>query len=191
MVEIIDSESVGDPRAFGTRDELEAAYLALASTPRDRGLLMGLFRRVKGGRRERLEVSELGQQVGVHGDSWENHPRRKPGEQIAAMQWSVAQIIARGQPIELAGDQMYLDLDLSVDNLPAGSRIRIGEAEVEVSNVAHMGCAKFAGRFGKSALGWTLEPALRARRLRGLYLMVRVAGRVHLGDEVMVLSRPA
>jgi hypothetical protein len=126
----------------------------------------------------------------MEGDKWARQSTRKPGEEIAVMQWGVAQIIAQGQPVELAGDQLYLDLDLSASNLPVGARVRVGAAELEVSPVAHMGCSKFAGRFGKAALAWTLERALRPLRLRGLYLIVRSGGRVKLGDAVQVLSRP-
>ncbi len=87
----------------------------------------------------------------------------------------------------LAGDQVYVDLDLSVDNLPTGTILRLGEAELEVTAAPHTGCAQFSARFGVEALRATATPEGRRLRLRGINTRVVRAGSVSVGDEVRVL----
>jgi MOSC domain-containing protein YiiM len=84
----------------------------------------------------------------------------------------------------LAGDQLYVDLDLSEDALPAGSRLAIGEAIVELSVTPHTGCAKFSARFGSDALRWINSPLGRALRMRGANARVVRGGTVRVGDSV-------
>jgi MOSC domain-containing protein YiiM len=84
----------------------------------------------------------------------------------------------------LAGDQLYVDLDLSVENLPAGTRLAIGAAVIEVTEPPHTGCAKFSARFGSEALRWVNAPEGRALRLRGLNARVVEPGIVRRGDVV-------
>ena len=84
----------------------------------------------------------------------------------------------------LAGDQLYVDLDLSVENLPAGSRLAIGSAVIEVSETPHTGCAKFSARFGGDALRWINSTTGRAHRMRGLNARIVTAGTVRVGDTV-------
>jgi MOSC domain-containing protein YiiM len=103
----------------------------------------------------------------------------------------VARLIANGQPLELFGDNLFLELDLTAANLPVGSRLRIGGAIVEVTPKAHNGCRKFQARFGAEALRFVVEASLRPRNLRGIYMRVLEPGVVSVGDPVDVLSRPA
>ena len=84
----------------------------------------------------------------------------------------------------LAGDQLYVDLDLGVDNLPAGTRLALGEAIVEVSETPHTGCSKFRARFGSDALRWINSPVGRELRMRGLNARIIRGGVVRVGDEV-------
>jgi MOSC domain-containing protein YiiM len=105
------------------------------------------------------------------------------------MQADVARLIANGQPLELFGDQLFLELDLSVENLPPGSRLRLGSATVEVTPMPHNGCRKFQARFGRDAVELVSDPQLRHRNLRGIYLRVVVPGEVAVGDSVAVISR--
>jgi MOSC domain-containing protein YiiM len=84
----------------------------------------------------------------------------------------------------LAGDQLYVDLDLSLDNLPAGARLAIGEALVKVTEPPHTGCAKFSARFGSEALRLANSPEGRALRLRGLHVRVIEPGVVRAGDTI-------
>ena len=87
-----------------------------------------------------------------------------------------------------AGDQLYVDFDLGVDNLPAGSRLAIGSAVIEISETPHTGCAKFGARFGSEALRWVNGPVGRANRLRGLNARIVEAGNVQVGDTIRKVS---
>jgi MOSC domain-containing protein YiiM len=90
----------------------------------------------------------------------------------------------------MAGDNLHVELDLSVDNLPAGTRLRIGEALCEVTPLPHTGCAKFAARFGEDARRITDDPEFASQRLRGIHVCVLEDGYVSPGDPIEVLSRP-
>jgi MOSC domain-containing protein YiiM len=83
-----------------------------------------------------------------------------------------------------AGDQLYVDLDLGEANLPAGTRLAIGDAVLEVSAAPHTGCAKFSGRFGVDALRFVSTPEGRELRLRGMNTRVVRGGTIALGDVV-------
>jgi MOSC domain-containing protein YiiM len=98
-------------------------------------------------------------------------------------------LAVRSQPLDLFGVNLFLDLDLSTRNLPAGSRLREGEAVLEVTPLAHTDCLKFRGRFGDNALRFISKKELRHRNLRGIYMRVVEAGEVVLGDMVEVISR--
>ncbi len=84
----------------------------------------------------------------------------------------------------LAGDQLYVDLDLRTDSLPAGSRLAIGSAVIEISEAPHTGCAKFSARFGSDALRWINSPTGRAHRMRGANARVVVGGTIRTGDTI-------
>jgi MOSC domain-containing protein YiiM len=110
---------------------------------------------------------------------------------LAVMQRDVAELIANGQPLTLFGDNVFVDLDLSTANLPAGSRLRVGAVELVVTPAPHNGCRKFRGRFGDDALRFVAARHLRPRNLRGIYLRVVSGGDVACGDPVVVVSRAA
>ena len=109
--------------------------------------------------------------------------------QLATMSLGVAEVIANGQPLALFGDNLFLALDLSVENLPAGSRLRVGAATLEVTPEPHDGCHQFHDRFGADALRLVARRETRDRNLRGIYLRVVESGAVRVGDAVEVLSR--
>jgi MOSC domain-containing protein YiiM len=106
------------------------------------------------------------------------------------MQRDVAELIANGQPLTLFGDNLFVDLDLSAENLPEGTRLRVGEAEVVMTAEPHNGCKKFDGRFGRDALRFVQAKPTRYSNLRGVYWRVIAAGEAAVGDAVRVLSRP-
>ena len=86
----------------------------------------------------------------------------------------------------LAGDQIYVDFDISVEHLPPGTRLTIGDAEIEVSEKPHTGCDKFSGRFGKDALRFVSTPEGRRLRLRGMNARITKSGTVRVGDPISV-----
>ncbi|HEX9083098.1 MAG TPA: MOSC domain-containing protein [Gemmatimonadaceae bacterium] len=186
---IVDSDSVGDPARFLSLSDLERELHELSLLPTDKGRVALIVRRVAGGRREVLDRVEVSADAGVTGDAWARRPQRDPDMQIAVMQTNVAKLIANGQPLTLFGDNLVLDLDLSTSNLPAGTRLRVGGALLEVTPFPHNGCKKFQARFGPDALRFVSMNALRHRNLRGIYMRVVEPGELRPGDSVEVLAR--
>jgi hypothetical protein len=179
----------GDPARHRKLPDLEAGFRALAPAPRDAGRLVLLVRRRADGVRERPERVVLTPDDGLPGDGWNRRPPRDPEAQLAVMRRAVAELIAGGQPLDLFGDNLFVDLDLSSANLPPGARIRVGAATVEVTAKPHNGCRKFQGRFGPDALRFVQAPATRDQNLRGIYWRVVEPGEARVGDPIRVLSR--
>jgi MOSC domain-containing protein YiiM len=191
MARRIDSSSVGDPVRFRSLPDLERGLRGLGDRPTDDGRVGLIVRRGDDGIREVLDGVTVTPETGIPGDSWARRTPTKPEMQIAVMQSDVAELIANGQPLALFGDGLFLDFDLSAENLPEGSRVRIGEATLEVTPQPHDGCLKFRARFGEDALRFVSKPDLRHRNLRGIYMRVLEAGRILPGDAVSVLFRNA
>lgn len=185
----INSASTGDPARYHTLDHLEQSLAALPEAPRDAGRVAIIVRRGEGGRRELPERVVMTPQSGVPGDAWGRDPQPLLVAQLAVIQLDIVELIANGQPPVLSGDNLYLQLDLSAENLPVGSRLQVGGALMEVTPMAHNGCKKFRARFGPDALQFVSKPELRHRNLRGIYLRVVEAGEIAVGDAVHVTSR--
>lgn len=183
------SDSTGNPDRFLTFDDLRRTFDALPCAPRTRGRVVLIVRRRELGRREAPDRLRLTQETGVPGDAWIDRGQPDLAAQIAVMQVDVAELIANGQPLELFGDNLFLELDLSVENIPPGSRLLIGTATVEVTPKPHNGCRKFRARFGLEAQRFVADPQLRQRNLRGIYMRVLEPGEVSVGDPVEVISR--
>jgi MOSC domain-containing protein YiiM len=187
---VLDSHSLGDPSRFRTLAELEAGLDALPAAPRDGGrIALIVTRREEAGRRETLDRAQVTPEGGIPEDSWGRQRNRAIDAQITVMQAEVAELIANGQPLELFGDNLFLDLDLSTANLPTGSRLRAGNAVLEVTPKPHNGCRKFLGRFGEGALRFVSKAETRHRNLRGIYMRVVEEGEIGPGDSVEVLAR--
>jgi MOSC domain-containing protein YiiM len=187
---VIDSQSDGDLAAFLALDVLRTRLASAPAAPTDIGRVRMIVTRHHGGRRERLDRATMTPESGMPGDSWGRQRRPSPEAQLAVMQFNVAELIANGQPLELFGDQLFLDLDLSESNLPAGTALRVGTATLEVTPMPHNGCRKFRARFGDGALRFVSAPELRHLNLRGVYLRVAEAGDIAVGDPIHVLRRP-
>jgi MOSC domain-containing protein YiiM len=187
----IDSDSVGDPARYRTFEQLEQGLAALPSAPQDSGRVALLVVRREGGRRETPDCIRMTLAGGVPGDAWGRQREPHLEMQIAVMQRDVAELIANGQALELSGDNLFLDLDLSSGNLPPGSRVRVGGALLEVTPMPHNGCRKFRARFGQDALRFVAKPELRQRNLRGVYMRVVEGGEIQRGDRAEVITRSA
>ncbi len=183
----IDSTSVGDPDRHLDLETLERGLAALPPAPKDRGRVALLVRRGEGGVRETLDAADLTPEEGLVGDRWGSKPGRSPDTQLTVVQADVARLVANGQPLALWGDQLFLELDLSRDNLPTGTRVQVGEAVLVVTPVPHDGCRKFKARFGTAALRLVSGTDLRHLNLRGVYMRVLEGGRVAVGDGVEVV----
>jgi MOSC domain-containing protein YiiM len=180
----------GDSTRHRGAAELEAGLVAMPASAKDSGLLMLIVRRLADGTRETPEAVHLSPETGVPGDGWDRRPPRNPDAQLAVMSYQVAELIANGQELSVFGDNLFVDLDVSAENLPVGTRLRIGEALVEVTPKPHNGCSKFRERFGQAALDLVWAPETRHRNLRGIYWKVLEAGDVAVGSRIEVLSRP-
>lgn len=184
------SELSGDPSRHLPLAALESRLRALPALPTDTGRLTLIVRRPADGTRETPERVRLSPDDGVPGDSWGRNPKRTLEAQIAVMRRDVAELLANGQPLTLFGDSLFVDFDISLGNLPIGSRLRVGEAVVEVTPMPHNGCAKFKGRFGADALFFVNAKPTRHLNLRGIYWKVIEAGEVGVGSPIQVISRP-
>jgi MOSC domain-containing protein YiiM len=177
------------------RAVLDAGLDHICAAPADRGPVELIVRRPVPGEREVVERAELDLVDGLVGDNWgvrgardTADGRAHPGRQVTLMSTRVAALIAG--PVErwpLAGDQLYVDLDLSEHALPAGTRLAVGSALLEMTGEPHRGCAKFVERFGADAGRFVNTPATRSLRLRGANARVLVPGALCVGDDVVRL----
>ena len=173
--------------------ELEPHLDHLAASPKDVGVLELVVCRPAKGRRRVLDDGVLDAEVGLVGDSWSSRPGRTPDgsphpdKQVTLMNARMVALLS-SEPAEqaLAGDQLYVDLDLSKANLPAGTRLAIGSAVVEVTAPPHLGCPIFVRHFGEQAMHFVNSKAGRAMRLRGANARVVTGGPVRAGDKVTV-----
>lgn len=174
--------------SFRSAAELAGFEPALRRVPQDVGTLDLVVRRPSEGRREILDVGRLTFADGLVGDRWRSHGRSPVDSQVNVM--SSRMVTFLGRDLEhraLAGDQLFIDLDLSHENLPTGTRLAIGEAVIEVSKKPHNGCAKFIRRFGQDAAEFVNSPLGQSLRLRGFNARVVVEGHVRPGDKVVKL----
>ena len=173
-----------------TIDELEAGLDEIRQAPRDRGVLRLIVRRPKANAREVLEEGHLDPACGLVGDTWETRSVSRsrsgsadPETQLNIMNARAIALVAQTPDRwALAGDQLYIDLDLSTDNLPPGTRFTLGSAVIEVTEEPHTGCGKFAARFGADAVKFVNSPEGKQLRLRGLNAKVVVPGVIRVGD---------
>ena len=174
-----------------TMEELEAALDHLRQTPKDDGVVELIVRRPQVDEREVLDEAELDPVSGLIGDNWilrgsSRTPDRSahPEMQINIMNARVTALVAQEKKRwPLAGDQLYIDMDLSKENLPAGSRIAVGSAVLEVSAFPHLGCKKFVSRFGVDAMKFVNSEVGKRLCLRGINAKVVQGGMVKVGSK--------
>src|SRR5688500_18066388 len=164
------------PVRHRTLAELEAGLAATQVSPADQGTLELIVRRPAVGKRDVLTLGHLDPLVGLIGDTWNRRGSSRmldrsphPDMQINVMSSRVVGLIAGDRDRwPLAGDQLYVDLDLSAANVPPGTRLAVGEALLEVTAQAHTGCGKFADRFGVDAMKFVNSATGRRLNLRGI-----------------------
>jgi hypothetical protein len=176
--------------------ELEAGLEDILQSPKDNGIVKMIVRRPEVGQREVLGQGELDIAKGLIGDSWRSRgssgtPDRSanPEMQINIMNARVIALVATSEERwPLAGDQLYVDLDLSAENLPPGTRLELGTAVVEVTSVPHLGCKKFVSRFGLEAMKFVNSGRGKQLNLRGINAKVVRSGVVCSEDRVRKAS---
>jgi hypothetical protein len=173
-----------------TTEELESGLDEIRHAPTDAGALKLIVRRPDTGERDVLEEAELDPVEGLVGDNWKTRGSGQtsdgsshPDMQLNVMNARVTALVAQATDRwPLAGDQLYLDMDLSVENLPPGTRLAIGSAVIEVTAQPHLGCKKFVARFGLDAMKFVNSGLGKELRLRGLNAKVVQAGVIRVGD---------
>ena len=171
------------------RADLEDGLDHVRAAPRDVGTLELIVRRPAEDEREVLEEGELTPEEGLVGDSWRarsgGDSMPNPDLQLTIMNSRYTALVAGSRDRwALAGDQLYVDFDLSVEHLPPESRLGVGSAVLAVADQPHSGCRKFTMRFGRDALRLANSEIGRQLRLRGLYARVVEAGTIRRGDSI-------
>ena len=173
-----------------TTEELEARLDHLRQAPKDDGVIELIVRRPEVDQREVLDEAELDITLGLIGDNWKVRGSKRtpdgtahPEMQINIMNSRVTALVAQERERwPLAGDQLYIDMDLSKENLPAGSRIAVGSAVLEVSPLPHTGCQKFVSRFGIEAMQFVNSELGKILCLRGINAKIIQGGTVKVGQ---------
>ena len=177
---------------FLNADELEAGLPDILASPKDDGVVSMIVRRPDTDQREVLDSGELDIAEGLVGDNWRSRGSRMtadgsahPEMQLNLMCARVISLVARSRERwALAGDQFFVELDLARENLPAGTRLAMGSAVVEVTAVPHLGCKKFTTRFGLEAMKFVNSRRGKELCLRGINAKVVESGHVSTGDTI-------
>lgn len=178
-----------------TLDELKAGLPDIKSSPKDSGTLQGIVIRPAAGERQEVESREISLAGGVHGDHWAqgcwkstDDGRPHPDVQICMMNARCISLIAQDRSNWApAGDNLFIDMDLSPENTPPGTRLAVGSAVIEITSEPHNGCDSFIQRYGRDACVFVNTGEGKALRLRGIYGRVVQDGRVSVGDLVKKL----
>jgi hypothetical protein len=172
--------------------ELEAGLDEIRRSPKNEGRLEMIVRRPAVDQREVLHEGKLDLADGLLGDSWKTRGSSRtadgaahPEMQLNLMNARVVALLAQDKERwQLAGDQLFVDLDLSEENLPPGSQLAIGEAVIEVTAQPHTGCQKFVSRFGLDAMKFVNSPLGKQLHLRGINAKVVQPGVIRAGDVI-------
>lgn len=178
--------------SFRTDEEILQALEHVKQSPSDGGILKAIVIRPKPNERIRLTFCRLSPEGGTDGDNWARgcwktlpDGRPHPDVQICITNSRMIDLVAiENDRWELAGDNLFVDFDLSCESLVTGQRLHIGESIIEITDIPHNGCKKFSQRFGEAALRAVNSPLGKQLRLRGVYSKVIQAGEVRVGDVV-------
>ncbi len=176
-------------------EELEAGLDAIRQSPQESGVLALIVRRSDIGEREVLDEGQLDLVEGLVGDTWRTRGSSRtadgsahPDMQLTLMNARVIALLAREQERwPLAGDQLYIDMELSAENLPPGTHLAIGSAVIAVTAQPHTGCKKFMARFGEEALKFISSPIGKQLKMRGVNAKVVQPGVIRAGEVVRKL----
>ena len=179
-----------------TLEELQAGLPDILASPAEEGVLLGIVIRPEQGGRRELQSCEISLAGGVHGDRWAKgcwmrteDGRPHPDVQICIMNARCIDLIARERSNwSPAGDNLFVDMDLAVSNLPPGRRLSLGSAVIEITGTPHDGCGAFARRYGRDARQFVNSVEGKQNRLRGVYARVVQDGEISVGDRVIKLS---
>jgi hypothetical protein len=182
-----------------TMDELEAGLNHIRQSPTEEGRLELIVRRPQVDARELLEEGQLDLVDGLVGDTWRTRGSSRtadgsshPDMQLNIMNARVIALVAQDKARwQLAGDQLFIDMDLSANNLPPGTRLALGSAVIEVTAQPHNGCQKFVARFGLDAMKFVNSPVGKQLHLRGINAKVVQAGTIRVGDTAKKLGHKA
>lgn len=188
-------EERSEPESHRSMKELEQGLETIRASPMNEGTLHLIVCRPRMGARELLKEGELSVSEGLVGDNWKTRGSKQtldrsahPEMQLTLMNSRVIDLLSRSkQRWALAGDQLFIDLDLSQNNLPAGTRLALGSAVVEITGPPHTGCKKFAERFGVDAVKFVHSPEGKTLRLRGVNAKVVQPGTIRTGDSARKL----
>lgn len=181
---------------FATIDDLQAGIDTIKASPKDHGTVQKIVCRPAVNERRELPEAQLDVTLGLVGDSWLDRGYRKtadgrahPDMQLNLMNARAIALIARSdERWQLAGDQFFVDLDISPDNLPPGTRLRIGEAIIVVTAEPHLGCSKFMQRFGRDAAQFVNSELGKSLNLRGINARILEPGAVRVGAAISKLE---
>jgi MOSC domain-containing protein YiiM len=176
-------------------EELQEGMSGILLSPQERGTLSAIVIRPETDARVSLQQCELSPEGGMHGDNWAKgcwmslpDGRPHPDVQVTLMNARTIALIAQGEERwPLAGDNLFVDLDLSEDNLPPGTRLTVGSALLEITAVPHKGCRKFAERYGVDATRFVNSRDGLRLHLRGIYARIVERGVVAVGDTIVKL----
>lgn len=177
--------------------EIDSKIESVLASPKDAGTLEMIVRRPSIDAREVIDRGVLTVANGLVGDNWLTRGSSRtdnglghPEMQLNLMNWRFVNLIAGSRErVALAGDQLFVDLDLSPNNVPPGTRLSIGSSEIEITAIPHLGCKKFVARFGIDAMKYANSDFGRMHSLRGVNAKVVTGGKITTGDRIAITKK--